>query len=614
MNTVKVEFRIGNCLDVLPTLDENSFDSCVTDPPYHLTSIVKRFGKNGSAPAQFGTDGAYVRASSGFMGKQWDGGDVAFCPETWAAVYRVLKPGAHLLAFGGTRTYHRMACAIEDAGFEIRDCIQWIYGSGFPKSHDVSKGIDRAAGAEREVVGSKFGQPGYRTGTTGNNEIYGDGIANGDAKCAVTAPATDTARQWEGWGTALKPCLEIVCMARKPLSEKTVAANVLRWGTGAINVDACRVGTESTRRMTGASPLNPDAGWNNNSMGNILGGSDSGRWPGNLIHDGSDEVVARFPDVHGAGASCDGTAGANSENWEGNIFKHGGVGLRHGDEGSAARFFYQVKQDEPSWADRECNNAHVNNAGECLNLQSEAAASVLSDAVAMSAGRLMLQKQSYRGQSMTVTANELKIICASVTEIIQNLERRYLLGFPHENIMAKLPGVRCAAIPKQTGITTIIIDRWTLGPYVELVTFDIIETNAEVGELACASRTFYTAKADSDDRIGSKHPTVKPLDLMQYLVRLITPKGGIVLDPFAGTGTTGEAAFREGMRAVLIEREAEYAKDIERRIAMCMAGPVERSNATMKAKQDGKPRDDGPLFSGEWDDMWSRSFDRPDLV
>ena len=132
----------GDCLAILPTLPPDSFNSCVTDPPYHLVSIVKRMSAPNAAPVGFGSDGRYRRLSGGFMGKQWDGGDIAARVETWAEVYRVLKPGAHLVAFGGTRTYHRMACAIEDAGFEIRDCIQWIYGSGFPKSHDVSKTVD----------------------------------------------------------------------------------------------------------------------------------------------------------------------------------------------------------------------------------------------------------------------------------------------------------------------------------------------------------------------------------------------------------------------------------------------------------------------------------------
>ena len=148
-----VSIHHASCLDWLAEYDGPLFDSCVTDPPYHLTSIVKRFGGKNAAEAKVGATGAYARAAKGFMGKEWDGGDIAFRPETWRAVYDALKPGAHLVAFSGTRTYHRMACAIEDAGFEIRDQLMWCYGSGFPKSHDVSKGIDKAAGVEREVVG-----------------------------------------------------------------------------------------------------------------------------------------------------------------------------------------------------------------------------------------------------------------------------------------------------------------------------------------------------------------------------------------------------------------------------------------------------------------------------
>jgi DNA modification methylase len=175
----------GDCLDVLKAMADASVDSCVTDPPYHLTSIVKRFGAPDAAPAKEGKTGAYARASRGFMGKQWDGGDIAFRTELWAEVLRVLKPGGHLLAFSGTRTYHRMTCAIEDAGFEIRDQIGWAYGSGFPKSHDVSKGIDKAAGAERQIIGpNKFA---HLNGKATVN-VYGAA-----ARANESAPVTDFA-------------------------------------------------------------------------------------------------------------------------------------------------------------------------------------------------------------------------------------------------------------------------------------------------------------------------------------------------------------------------------------------------------------------------------------
>ena len=215
----RIELHCGDCLAVLPTLAENSVDSCVTDPPYHLTSIVNRFGADNAAACKVGKTGAYARASAGFMGKKWDGGDIAFRVETWREVFRVLKPGAHLVAFSGTRTYHRMACAIEDAGFEIRDQIQWLYGSGFPKSHDVSKGIDRAAGADRD--------PDNYSGPNGLNSVYGTNMGGGVTLERGSPATAAAAAAWEGWGTALKPASEPIVLARKPLSESTVAANVL---------------------------------------------------------------------------------------------------------------------------------------------------------------------------------------------------------------------------------------------------------------------------------------------------------------------------------------------------------------------------------------------------
>jgi DNA modification methylase len=437
-----IELRPGDCLDVLAAMADASVDSCVCDPPYHLTSIVKRFGAPDAAPAKSGKTGAYARASRGFMGKQWDGGDIAFRTEVWAHVLRVLKPGGHLLAFSGTRTYHRMACAIEDAGFEIRDQIGWAYGSGFPKSHDVSKGIDRAAGAERiEIIGKARGgvKPNGGYGADGSA-----GLIEEEKWRDVTAPATDEAAQWQGWGTALKPAWEPVVMARKPLIG-TVAENVLKHGTGAINIDGCRVGTEvETWPKSRSFRSGISSGYTegiDKGPTQSTGEAPPGRWPANIVHDGSDEVVEAFPDV-GAGNGGE-YSGTDPGMWAG---KQRTTIERHNDPaGSAARFFY-------------------------------------------------------------------------------------------------------------------------------------------------------TAKADADDRLGSKHPTVKPLDLMQWLVRLVTPPGGTVLDPFAGTGTTGEAAFREGFRAILIEREPEYQNDIRRRMSLVLGGPDERRRESIKAS--GKAEGAGPLFEG----------------
>lgn len=462
----RVILHAGDSRDVLATLPDASIDSGVCDPPYALVSIGKRFGKSpqsglsAATPAPDwgpGKTGAYARASAGFMGQQWDTGETAFSVEFWAQVWRVLKPGGHVVAFSGTRTYHRMVCAIEDAGFEIRDQLAWVYGSGFPKSHDVAKGIDKAAGAVRAITPASPMKTGTALGTISKNlrcDVCGKARASGD-HCTCprdSGPASDAARQWQGWGTALKPAWEPIVLARKPL-DGTVAANVLAHGTGAVNIDGCRVGMSDAD----AAYISERIGGFNNTRsiggnGAYQGGetmdraaaydASKGRWPANILHDGSDEVVAAFPMTAPAKAGKPRGA-ASGEGWGMNA-----TGAEYDDAGgSAARFFY-------------------------------------------------------------------------------------------------------------------------------------------------------SAKADADDRIGSKHPTVKPVDLMQWLCRLVTPPGGTVLDPFAGTGTTGEVAWREGFRAVLIEREAAYREDIARRMDLALASRATRARESAKAKEAGKPVDLGPLFGG----------------
>jgi DNA modification methylase len=406
----------GDSREVLKGFADASIDSVVCDPPYALVSIGKRFGAENAAPAKAGKSGAYARASAGFMGQKWDTGETAFDPEFWVEVLRVLKPGGHLIAFSGTRTYHRLASAIEDAGFEMRDMIAWLYGSGFPKSHDVSKGIDKAAGAVRAKVrvdAADLKNPPNMLGGVHSGENDRPwreaAMANGFHEKDGDEPATDAARQWQGWGTALKPALEPVVLARKPLGQ-TVAANVLQHGTGALNIDASRIAGESTARQNSAE-MGCHGG---NVAESYATGSDKGRWPANVIHDGSEEVVGAFPE----------TASNN------------GAG---------------------SW---------------------------------------------------------------------------------------------------RTGV-----DGACLGHYGETGRSDF------AGDSGSAARFFYSAKADAADRCGSKHPTVKPVDLMAYLVRMVTPPGGLTLDPFAGSGTTGVGAMREGMRCVLIEREDAYVEDIVRKLA-----------------------------------------------
>lgn len=389
-----IELHLGDCIATMRGMPAESVDSIVTDPPYEL----------------------------GFMGKTWDASGIAYNVEMWREALRVLKPGGHLLAFSGSRTYHRMVVAIEDAGFEVRDQILWVYGSGFPKSLDVSKAIDKAAGAEREVVGERtfFGKAAQDWKDKGgdNFNVGGPSSAGLTKTVGITAPATDAARQWQGWGTALKPAHEPICVARKPLVG-TVAANVLQHGTGAINVDACRVegadAPEGRSRhggglMQGSSYQMPDS----------VSYMPAGRWPANLIHDGSDEVLAAFEEFGPVGSNS-ATPGPKS----GAVFG--------------------------AWGEKT---------------------------------------PSYGG-----------------------------------------------------------------------------------GRTGNAARFFYCAKASKSDRgEGNNHPTVKPTDLMRYLCRLVTPPGGLVLDPFTGSGSTGKAAVLEGFRFVGCELSPEYLAIARARIEHAACG------------------------------------------
>ena len=276
----------ADCLEFLKTLPENSIDSGVIDPPYHL-STVKRFGKKGSAEPK-DRDGLFKRATKGFMGKTWDGGDIAFRVETWREILRVLKPGAHLLAFGHPRTCHRMTCAIEDAGFEIRDSLHWVYGQGFPKSHNIGKAIDKHRGHKGKVKARRK----VDAGICGGHMHSG---RKSSVKLQEIRELSRAAKKWEGWGTALKPAHEPIVMARKPLSERTIAKNVLKWGTGGINIDACRIplirGEDiDDERRDGKKLFNGE--WGFRRVGYKSHGN--GRYPSNLII--SQKVAADLDD------------------------------------------------------------------------------------------------------------------------------------------------------------------------------------------------------------------------------------------------------------------------------------------------------------------------------
>ena len=482
----RVTLHAGDCREVLREMGDNSVDSVVVDPPYHLTSIVKRFGRSqmesgGEQPPNRGAQ--YKRLSRGFMSKTWDGGDIAFQPELWAEVLRVLKPGGYIMAFSGCRTYHRMACAIEDAGFVTHPMFAWVTGQGFPKAYNLSKQLDKMAGAEREVVAPAP----YKRGRATQSYSETRRVSHDYPPLQITAPATDAAREWDGWfyGTqSLKPAIEPVYFGQKPFERGfNGAQNVMKWGVGAINVGGCKIPCSDLpedRKRHGGGVVGNGSSYELPDSHGELGPS---RWPANLIHDGSDEVLACFPET----TSNKGTLRSNVPITNIAIApeRQSGTILSDGDSGSAARFFASFPQEDVSYVPNGKNNVYG-----------------------------------------------------------QNMGGGYHPGFKDSGSVARL---------------------------------------------------FYTSKADKDDRLGSRHPTVKPLDLIQYLVRLVTPQNGVCLDLFAGTGTTGEACFREGFRAILIEREAEYIGDIERRMSLVMSGPVTRANAGMKAR--GRPRDDGPLFA-----------------
>lgn len=525
----------GDCFERLKELEDNSVDSVCTDPPYGLS----------------------------FMGKHWDHGVPS--QEVWEEVLRVLKPGGHLLSFGGTRTYHRMACAIEDAGFEIRDQIQWIYGSGFPKSHNISKAIDKAAGAERKVIGRR------KAGIASKNTTFGDDNWKGiGQEWNETAPATPEAQQWDGWGTALKPANEPIVLARKPLSEKTIAKNVLEHGTGGINIDECRVASPDAERK--ASTDYSDATGFHGGPGTWLKSGHTppeGRWPANVIHDGSDEVMGEFAK---AGESKSGVAvnrnrGAVRDSTIVWTNGHCGHDQGYGDFGTPARFFQQCKESDLEWLDLNLNLSTVNTAGKSLSLQNEHVASALEAVVNEALPEGLLSGINYQEPTTVVTPNELRRIGESVITMIPSIVIKCSLASEPIKLTDKQSGVKFVAQRMPTDTMMITLSHWRSDGSADPVTFSITETNSEAGEADSASRFKYCAKASKKERgEGNGHPTVKPLALMGYLVRLITPPGGTVLDPFAGSGTTLIAARDEGFKAIGIEKEEEYVGIIKNRL------------------------------------------------
>ena len=811
---MSVKILIGDCRERMRDLEDSSVDSVVCDPPYHLTSIVKRFGSANAAPAQSKQSGVYARSSKGFMGQTWDGGDVAFDPATWTEVLRVLKPGGHLVAFSGTRTYHRMAVAIEDAGFEIRDQLAWVYGSGFPKSLDVSKAIDKqrddkpdihrvcafvaagrdAAGkANREIdalfgfngmaghwtnskgpqaqvprweqwlqlraflnlsdemdaevwrLNGRKGQPGEAWQTA---EVVGvkEGAMSGWSMDGTTkfvdreikAANSEAAQQWQGWGTALKPSLEPVCFARKPFTNEqewatiralieglwaalwralpandavkdstlnphacgvdprasaqwsaeqlsntraalseamdmsrfelaltsslntasswnatladlcraesmsiigtassttidlrtlrfclsritpesiilahrsgawssadacnaarylnatlatldatrelsalapaieqdhrdsldagatpnltpiclarkpldgTVANNVLTHGTGALNIDGCRIEHASDDDLATSQAKNP--GREDTVTSGVYGAgrpqqsvNAQGRWPANLCHDGSDEVLAGFPETssgelkpwHNAKASenrC-----MSGGNQEGRI-----KGEFGGDSGSAARFFATFPIGEDEW--EFAKSVHAASAAE------SPCGSCGTPIVGDPAATLTLGSRSAGSQA-----------------------GRASIGICESCIPSLSPALIAASLESTATIPTIPSCSKSNGSATPVTERTINQESAAravvVNDRGSATRFLYCPKATTEERgEGNNHPTVKPVALMRWLCRLVTPKGGTVLDPFMGSGSTGLAADAEQFDFIGCELSTDYAEIARRRI------------------------------------------------
>jgi site-specific DNA-methyltransferase (adenine-specific) len=412
----------GDCREVLKTLPDNSVDAVVTDPPYEL----------------------------GFMGKAWDATGIAYDKTMWGEVYRVLKPGGHLLSFGGSRTYHRMACAIEDAGFAIRDQIMWVYGSGFPKSHNIGNDIDKRMGHPPRGKAIPMASTHLPSGKYAEEKLKGNKVESFVAKSKEAEP-------WEGWGTALKPAHEPIVLARKPIEEGTVAENVLKWGVGGLNIDGCRVSAEGEdfanvqdRKDLTGKLTNHHEGGNAVALDKLRR---LGRFPANLIHDGHQQVLDLFPREAVAAAPVKAGYSGDAKNGIYHDYaQRGDNGATfYSDKGSAARFFY-------------CSKASKSDRDE-----------------------------------------------------------------------------GCEELP----------------------------TQEKPAHMRTGNGTGETSMTDGFQPTQRKntHPTVKPTELMRYLVRLVTPPNGVVLDPFNGSGSTGKASMLEGMQYIGIEMNPEYIKIAEARIS-----------------------------------------------
>jgi site-specific DNA-methyltransferase (adenine-specific) len=495
-------------IKALKEYPDNYFDAVVTDPPYGL-------GKEPNA-AELMKDwvekGYHEITGTGFMGKEWD----AFVPQPifWKEVFRVLKHGGHLVSFFGTRTYDWGVMAMRFAGFEVRDCIQWIYGSGFPKSHNISKAIDKLHGAEREIIGSMQLQGTAKT-LKGNN-YNGDKNVEKTENYNITAPSTEQAKQWQGWGSALKPANEPIVLARKPLEKGlSIAENVMKWGTGGINIDGCRVATSDDILNHGSKVDSKTFSQVKSCDSFQSEGQKLGRFPANLI-------LSHHPECECKGLKK--VKSHNPDNKTDNVgFNPKGDILYGIGKGITNNIGYSDENGEETIEDWDCHEdcpirIMDEQSGESKSQRSERGNKINCNVY----GKYKEQENTLRGHNDLGGASRF-FYCAKASKSERN---KGLEGF-EEKESGSMSGTKDKSLLTGTG-------------------------------------------NERNNMNINFHPTVKPVKLMQYLVRLITPPNGKVLDPFCGSGTTGIACKLEGFEFVGIEQDPEYTKIAQARIENCI--------------------------------------------
>lgn len=542
----QIKLMLGDNIESLKKLPENSIDSVVTDGPYGLT----------------------------FMGKKWDY-DVPSV-EFWKEVYRVLKPGGHVLSFGGTRTYHRMVVNMEDAGFEIRDQIMWIYGSGFPKSLNIGKAYDKKVGNEREVIGEK--DLGYKDKDKSPYSIEAGYNSN---SLKGVYDITKGSSQYEGWGTALKPANEPICLARKPLSEKTIVDNVIKWKTGGINVDGCRIGTDdklgrvvtAQKEKTSYSLHNETKEYNNSDEA-------GGRFPANILFD---ESAAEMLDEQSGISKTTADKNYKYSNTDcsdsSNTFKSRGKYTPREDKGGASRFFYIAKVSKKE------RNLGLDGFDVEINI------GTIKLLIYKRKNEIIWEKQDQKAKHQVDMEQSIqKVIEEYGLQKMEREEWQWNTELFGNYIMDQFQKECKSTILMETNLTMIyqilnVFIQQSTKEYIAMLLKEKMVGIKFVEDVEKRNTKVYITSVKEDGLVQNvsnvpliellslnikenkcSHPTLKPINLMTYLCRLITPPGGIVLDPFMGSGSTGIAACLEGFRFVGMELDEDYFKIAEARI------------------------------------------------